>query len=256
MSADKNLVRGKGKLYFNPFLVGTNTPTGELYLAQSRELSYTVAGETLDHYDADEGMNVLDEQVQTKVDITGKATVEHISLENLALFLQASGVTTTTVTSGTALTDTFTVKRGRYYQLGATNSNPVGARNVTVTGITIASVAVNNANNVNYLVDGPLGRVFIAADAPGIADDAVITVTYNVAAGTVKSVISKDQQIRGALRFISLNPVGDQKDYFFPYVNMQPDGDYALKGEDWQVMGFNFTALKLGTQERVYVTAR
>jgi hypothetical protein len=256
MSADKNLVRGTGKLYFNPFAVGTTNPTGEIYLAQSRELSYSLAAETLDHYDADAGMNVLDEQVQTKVDMTGKTSIEHISMENLAIFLQAAGVTTLTNTAGTGLTETFTVKRGRFYQLGATNANPVGARNVTVTAVAISGTPVANTNNVNYIANGPLGRLQIVADAPGIADDAVITVTYNVAAGTQTMVISKDQQIRGALRFVSDNPVGDQKDYFFPYVNMQPDGDYALKGEDWQTMGFNFTALKLGSLERVYVTAR
>lgn len=249
-----NIVLGKGKLYFNPFATGTTTPTGEIYLAQSRELSYSAKADTLDHYDADEGMNVLDEQVQTKVDLTGKTTVEHISMENLALFLQANGVTTVTTTAGTALTETVAVKRGRFYQLGVSDTNPVGVTGVTNVSAKKGGTAVTQSGN--YTVDLALGRIYIEAAATGIADNDSLTLQYDVAAASKQMVVSKDQQIRGSLRFISANPVGEQKDYFFPYVNMQPDGDYALKGDAWQTMGFAFTALKKGTLERVYITSR
>ena len=97
------------------------------------------------------------------------------------------------------------------------------------------------------------GRLYIEPTAPGITDGDALVVTYNVAAGTRNVVISKDNQLRGALRFISANAVGNQMNYFFPYVLLTPNGDYALKGEDWQQMGFSFTALKRdASTERVY----
>ena len=70
------------------------------------------------------------------------------------------------------------------------------------------------------------------------------------------TTIERGSQATGALRFISSNPTGIQRDYYFPYVKISSDGDYALKGDDWQSMGFTFEALKLPGRERVYIDIR
>lgn len=254
---DKDYTLGKGKVYFEQFADGATTGNGEKYLSQTTEFSYNVAATVLDHYDADEGLKELDDEVTTQVDIKGKFSTDDISLEKIALFLLADGVTSTVITSGTALTSTYTsVTPDTYLQAGKSVGQPTGARNITVTKVaTVAAPSVALVLNTDYTVDGPAGVVYMTDTTTAIDADGTdgIIITYNVAAGTREQVISKDKQLRGALRFRSTNPVGSKKDYYFPLVNLTPDGDYNLKGDDWQKMGFNFTTLKLGTGERVYV---
>jgi hypothetical protein len=257
---NKNFVLSKGKIYFEQFVNGASAGEGEEYFAQTKSGTCNVASETLDHYDADEGLNVLDEQITTKVDVTGKFETENITLAVLAKFFLSDGVSSLAVTSATGTTETFTCKKGRFYQLGKTDSTPSGARNVTITQIALASapsVALSNTNNAIYTADVALGRIYINPTETAIDEDEDFIVTYNVASGTRDVVVSKDQQIRGALRFISANPVGGQRDFFWPLVNLSPDGDVNLKGgTEWQSLPFKFTALKLGALERLYIDGR
>lgn len=251
--AGKNYTLGKGKLFLNIFEEGLNTGKGEIYFSQTPELSFTVATEKLDHYDSDEGINVLDEQVTTKVDVNGKFKTDNISPDSMGLFL-LSGTSTNVVTAaGMGVVDTITAYKGRFYQLGTTANNPVGVRSasnaVVRKGVTVIAPA-------NYTFDGPLARIYIKPDAADITDADSITVTYDVAASTREQTISRDKQVRGSMRFQSANPVGAQRDFFFPLVNITPDGDYSLKGDQWLEVGFAFAALKLGTLERVYADGR
>lgn len=70
----------------------------------------------------------------------------------------------------------------------------------------------------------------------------------------VISVIGRQDSVYGALFFEANNPKGDNKNYWWPYVNLRPNGNFALKGDAWQQMSFTAEALKRdsGTQ-RVYV---
>lgn len=257
---DKNYTLGKGRVYFEQFASGATTGNGEKYLAQTPDFSYTVTATVLDHYDSDQGLKELDEEVTTQVDVKGKFSTDDISMDKIALFLLADGVTTTIITSGTALTSTFpSVTPDTYLQVGKSTDQPTGARDVTVTKVaTVAAPTVALTLGTDYTVDGPMGRVWMMDTTTSIDADGSdgIIVTYSVAAGTRSQVVSADQQLRGAVRFVSDNPVGDNRDYYFPLVNITPDGDYNLKGDDWQKMGFNFTTLKLGNAERVYVDGR
>lgn len=249
--AGKEYVLGRGKVYFDAFTAGTTNGTGERYFGNTPEFSYTVESESLDHYDADEGINVLDEKVQTRVDLTGQLVTDNVSIDNLSLFLQAGSSTSIVVASASNVTQNVTAKKGVFFQIGASASLPQGARNITVVSVTKSGSPVTATGN--YTVDAVNGRLYIEPTSGAIADGDALVVTYNVAAGTRNVVISKDNQLRGALRFISANAVGNQMNYFFPYVLLTPNGDYALKGEDWQQMGFSFTALKRdASTERVY----
>jgi hypothetical protein len=65
--------------------------------------------------------------------------------------------------------------------------------------------------------------------------------------------IGSASQIYGALWFESDNPVGDNLNYWFPYVALRPNGNYALKGDAWQTLGFIGEALKRDpASERFY----
>ena len=70
--------------------------------------------------------------------------------------------------------------------------------------------------------------------------------------GTV-TIIGAADQIYGALTFESDNPVGDNVNYWFPYVSLGPTGSMALKGDAWQALSFTCEALKRdNATERLY----
>jgi len=56
---------------------------------------------------------------------------------------------------------------------------------------------------------------------------------------------------------VATNPKGVLLDYYMPYVRLSPNGEYALKGEEWQQIGFNLDIQKLDdTTESIYVDGR
>lgn len=67
-------------------------------------------------------------------------------------------------------------------------------------------------------------------------------------------VIGRMTSIYGGLFFKSDNPEGVNKNYWWPYVNLRPNGNIDLIGDTWQTMGFVAEALKRDrSTERVYV---
>lgn len=261
---------GRGRVYFNLFAPGTNTPTGERYLGNTPTFSPSNEVENLDHYSAERGIRQLDASVILQVDSTGAFTCDDITAENIALFFLGEHQNVTHL-SGTGLRDNVLglLTKGRHYQLGASDDNPTGVRRVdnvkigyanTGAVLTTGDITTDPAVTVitatgNYEVDLELGRVYIEPTAV-VPTGKILVAQYDVEAQQRSVIIGKNQMAYGSLRFIADNPVGDNKDYFYPKVSISPDGEYALKGDEWQVMGFTFKALKLGARESVYVDVR
>ena len=245
----KNYVIGKGRLMFDKFAPGSTRLTGERYLGNTPELTTTADAETLDHYDADQGLNVKDESITIENNLSGAFVTDNISVENVALFF--SGDSETHIqTSQTGKTDTLVqVTRGRHYQLGESDLTPTGVRHVN-------NVIVSNAGSplspANIEIDLERGRIYVELDAPDVEDGDSLTVVYDVQASSRDIVIGRGDEIRGALRFLSNNPVGTNKDYYWPYVKLTPNGDFALKSSEWQQIGFSFEVLQLSGRQRVY----
>lgn len=249
-----NIVLGRGKLYFDPFATGTETKTGERYFGNTPSFGLNIESETLDHYNADEGVKNKDLTVTLQTTYTGNFVTDNISPENIALmFMGSSAVVAQTSLTGEV--DTITVKQDRYYQLGEDASNPTGKRNVTVTTVEPAGGGTAFVVATDYTVDDTTGRLYIVPGG-GIADDTALDITYNVAASSRQTIISGADQIYGAMRFVAFNPVGDQKDFYMPKVALTPNGEYALKGDDWQQISLSAEILKLGTGANIYVDGR
>lgn len=267
---DNNYVVGRGKVYFDRFKDGSNTKTGEMYFGNTPEFTISTDSETLDHYSSDHGMRVMDASVLLEASQGGTFTTDNINADNLALWFLGD-VDTTAQTQVTGAKEIFNpVNRGRYLQLGTSDVNPTGVRNidnfemvkadasVSISlgsgdiGSIVGTTAVPAAGN--YEIDLATGRVYIEPDAPDLAGNVQIVVQYDVAAQSRTLVIGKSNMVYGALRMISDNPVGLNKNYYFPKVSLAPDGDYALKGDDWQVMSFTYKAMQLNNNtQRVYI---
>lgn len=264
----KQYTIGKGKLYFDKFAPGSKIGTGERYLGNSPELTQTRAQETLDHIDADEGLNIKDESITISNDITGGFALDSIDTDNVAMWFGGDVNRAVIVAAPGIVEPDFVAARGRSYQLGKTPEHPSGTRNITNVLISLVAPGATPADPVvvtplapadyegNVELDLERARLYIEPDAPDIAAGDVLRVTYDQEGVTREIIIAKGQEVRGALRFISHNPVGQRKDYFWPYVTITSNGDYALKGDDWQSMSFSFEVLKLdGSTERVYIDA-
>jgi hypothetical protein len=253
----KEYIVGKGRLFFDKFPAGQVTGEGERYLGNTPELTTSADSETLDHFDSDEGLNVKDESVTIETSLTGQFTTDNISAENIAEWF-GGDLEQLTIASASGQTQVITAKLGRFFQIGASPTTPNGARNITITTITkiVGGMPTPVTASGNFEYDLENGRVYIEPDAPGVEEEDELTVTYGVAAGSRTLIVGKGQEVRGALRFLSKNPVGNQRNYFWPYVKLTSNGDYALKGDDWQTMSFSIEFLKKdATTERVYVEA-
>lgn len=263
---NKNYVLGRGKVFVdryapNAIINALTQGLGERYIGNTPEFSTNSTSENLDHYDSDAGVRTKDASVQLSFDRAGTFTCDNVNLDNVGMYFLADGTQTITQAAVTGATTTVKVRKGLFYQMGATTLTPSGVRrisNVVATkappgggaGIAVPALA-------NYEVDEELGRIYTEVAATGFDDDDVLTFTYDVAATTRDQVVSKNQPIYCAIRFVADNAYGQNRDFYFPYVKLAPDGDYNLKGDDWQTMSFTMEILKKASNiESCYIDGR
>lgn len=261
-SSSGNQVLGRGKVYLDIFRNGKYE--GERYLGNTPSFSLSSSADKLDHYNSDSGFREKDKSIVLENSRTGSLETDDISLENVALMFAGQ------VYSGiqSAQSDIFekvnfggAVVKNRTYQLGVSDDYPQGRGAIDPASFTIgyadASIAISDGGgdistitgvtvlpSANYELDTVTGRLYLEADAPQINGEVQLVVKYSRVAYSQDIVISSDDSIVGALRFVSDNPEGEQMSYYLPKVSIAPDGDYALKGDDWQVMSFSFDVLK------------
>ena len=249
-----NLVLGRGKVYFDRFAPGTQTKTGERYMGATPSFSVSAETQELDHFSSEEGLQVKDESVTLRVDYSGALTVEDMSGPNTALFFFGDAETTT-VSAATAEQDTFTAMPGLFYQLGMSAAKPEGVEHVSNVTVTDAGAVVTFVEGTDYTVDLDEGFIEIIPGG-GIASGTAIEVNYDVAEQTQDRVISGSSLIQGAMRFRSRNGVGDQRNFYMPKVTLRPNGEFALKGEEWQNISFNVEILKAGNLANLFTSGR
>lgn len=255
----KNYTLGRGRVLFDRFdknavITAATRGDGERYLGNTPSFSTTSASENLEHYDSDSGVKTKDDSVQLSLNRTGKFECDNVDAENVALFFLGDADTLTQA-AATGVVETFTAaKRGRFYQLGFSEANPSGVRKVANVVVKKgAGFTTTVAASGNYEVDEARGRIYIEADAADI-NGVDIQVTYDVQAATREQIVSQSTAIYGSIRFVADNPKGENRDYFFPYVKIAPDGDYNLKGDEWQKMGFTLEILKKASNvEALYI---
>lgn len=270
INKDMNYTVGRGRLFFDLFKPGSNTPTGERYLGNTPAFAPSNETEMLDHYSSEAGIRLKDASVMLQVDQNGSFTCDDISLDNLALFFLGEMEKQTLVASTQNVSVYPSVTKGRHYQIGVSEEMPSGVNHVdnVVLGYASVGVTIPSTGDIstmpdvtvvpaagNYEVDLRKGRVYIEDDAPDFTNDLQLVIQYDIKGQSRNVMIGKNNTIYGSLRFISDNPVGENRDFYYPKVSLSPDGDYELKGDEWQVMGFTFQGLKLGNREMVYITS-
>lgn len=267
----KNYVLGRGRLYFDRFtpaqvaagIVAATRGEGERYIGNTPELTMASSSEVLDHFDSDQGIRTKDDSVDLQLDRTGSFRTDNISGANLGLYFLSDGVASVLQVAATATTFLIPGARpGFFYQIGASSNLPAGVRNISNVSVDKgAGFTTDVPAATNWEIDEATGRIYIIPGSTGIPDASGagtdIQVTYDLAATTREQIVSKSTSIYGALRFVADNPKGINRDYYFPYVKLSPDGDFAPKGDDWQSMTFAFEALKKASNiQAVYIDGR
>jgi len=250
----KQYVLGRGRVHFARFLPGTTTPDGFRYIGNTPEFSMNIESEELDHYDSDDGIREKDDSVPLEVNRTGSLITDNIVPENVALFFFGSNsiVSQALVASQTVTLEN--IRAGHGYKLGSTAANPAGYFGINATGFSAETNPAGTAlvADVDYTVDLDAGLITFIAGSLVATEGIDIDVTFAVRASTRTRVISGSAPIEGAMMYITRNPKGGNSTFYMPSVKVTPNGDYALKGDDWQQIPLSLEILKPDGQEAIY----
>lgn len=249
-----NYTLGRGEVHFGQYNSGTQVPRGERYFGNTPELGFTAEQENLDHYSSDRGVRIKDESVLLQLDYAGSFITDNISASNVAaFFLGENAIASVASATGVAFALP-ALEQGATYQLGTTDLKPSGARKIGTFAITTPSGCVAG---VDYVIDTELARITVLEGSTKLTEglDTVVG-TYNQLAYSIEQIISKSMTVEGSLRYIAANPAGENIDYFMPWVKLTPNGDFQLKGDEWQQLPFTLEILKKGSLESIYMDGR
>lgn len=250
--ADKNYTLGRGKVYFSRFKSGTKIPEGFRYLGNTPEMSLNIEQDTLDHYNSDEGIKEKDDSVPLEVNRTGSLITDNIDPENVALFFFGSATALTQAVVASATETLEGIKADHSYKLGITTSNPAGYFGIDATGFAVSDGTDPLVADTDYTVDLDTGVITFLEGSALAVDGADIEVTYAVAGSTRSRVISGSDPVEGTMMFVTKNPKGTDCVYLLPYIKLSPNGDYALKGDEWQQIPLSIEVLKDTGKEAIY----
>ena len=246
----------RGRVFFNPINNATDEYLGEIYLGNCPSFGISIETEKAEHYSSETGLREKDASVVLEVKRSGSLTCDNMSMSNVALFLSGSTGTITQV-AGTVTDESIKVLPGRYYQLGLAPATPVGARNVTGVLVKSGVGATTYVAGTDYNLDLETGRVQIIEGGAIVAGK--VQFGYTPVAASFESVKSGGKsELQGALRVVSDNATGGNRDWYLPKVTLTPSGDLALiaEGTDVVAMEFGLEALKPANGEAIYCDGR
>lgn len=252
---EEQYVIARGRVYFDPYNASEQL-TGEIDLGNCPGVTLTISTEKKDHYASTTGLRQKDKTWNLQVDRTGTLRCDNFSPSNAALWL--SGTSEKKSQAATPVTgEVRDVMPGRQYQLGATPANPLGVRNVGSITVKSEDGSTTHTAGTDYNVDPATGRVQIIEGGAIVAGK--VQFGYTPVASTFESVKSGAKaELSGALRIVSDNPDGANRDWYLPKVTLTPSGDLSLiaEGDDNVVMEFGLEALKPANAEAIYCDGR
>lgn len=251
---NKQYVLGRGKVFFARFGTGTLEPDGFRYIGNTPEFNLTIESEELDHYDSDQGIREKDDSVPLEVNRTGSLITDNIIPENVALFFfgENSIVAQASVASDTEILEG--IKDGHSYKLGATPSNPAGYFGINEAGfvVEVSPGGTPLVEGTDYEMDFDNGLITFTEGSALAVNGEDIDVTYAVLATNRSRVISGSSPVEGAMLYVTRNPKGEDSTFLMPYIKITPNGDYALKGDEWQQIPLTLEILKPENKEAIY----
>lgn len=245
----------RGRVYFDPY-DDNEQLTGEIPLGNCPGITINISSEKWEHYSSEAALREKDGGGVIQVNRAGSVTCDNFSPSNAALWLSGTHIRKTQAATP-VVGELRAVIPGRQYQLGASSANPLGVRNVTAVAVKNAAGTTPYAAGTDFNVDLETGRVQIIEGGAITAGD--VTFDYTPVAAAFESVKSGAKaELTGALRVVSDNATGGNRDWYLPKVSLAPEGDLALiaEGTDVVSMEFGLEVLKGANTEAIYVDGR
>lgn len=245
----------RGRAYFDPE-DANGALTGEIAFGNCPELTVTISTEKAEHFSSMTGLREKDASVVVQVDRTGTLACDNMTGANFALWM--SGTRTVVSQVATPVTGELrSVLPGRFYQVGATAANPLGVRNVTAITVKNEDGTTTYDAGDDYNIDLETGRVQIVEG--GAITASIVQFGYTPVASTFERVkTGSATEIRGALRIVSDNATGGDRDFYMPRITLTPDGDLPIiaEGTDYVSISFGLEVLKPANAEAIYADGR
>lgn len=247
---------GRGKVFYAAIDSTTGKPddSGWRFMGNCPAFSVTIEREALEHESSQSGLKVTDKTVTQKLSVSLQFDLDEINDENLALWSAGETATHTNPAiagfSANVITDAAVL--GRWYDI--VNSAGERAYDIDATKLTVrrdpSGTPATLVKDTDYTVDTKMGRIFLLTTSGTVVDGDEVDVALSADAGAspvyeVRALTSSDL-LSGALKFIQENPAnGDkQREYQFHTVDIAPDGDFSLIGDDWATLSFSGSVQK------------
>ena len=252
-TSDYNL--GRGVLYFAPIDTATGQPKGYRDLGNCPEFSINIEVETLEHQSSRQGLRVTDKEVIISQTLNLSFSLDEINHENLALVTSGAKGTSTNVTEAGfgqyTMVAAADVEKGRWYDIK--NSSNGRAYDVQSAELTVEDTsAVSFVLNTDYELDTTQGRILLLSSSSKVQDAIDNTRGINVTLAARAGAVNLMNEVRaltstnitGALKFIAVNPANNdvETEFQFNQVQLKPDGDFSLIGDEFTTMSFTAVA--------------
>lgn len=227
----KNIVLGAGYVYFDPE-DAAGALTGQKYIAETDGFSLNLSTEKTEIDSSDTPVAETLVSLVKKVTRAGTLVTKNMSDEIFEWFIQGSTTTVNQTTTPVVDESVTGVQQGRYYQLGASTSNPTGVKDIGSVVVTSDPAGTTHVADTDYVVNAEEGRLYIVVGG-GISDDDDILVDYTPVANSRSRVASSgDGAQRGALYFRGDNTNGENREVYIPQCELGANGDLAFKDRD------------------------
>jgi hypothetical protein len=234
---EKNLTLPKAKIYFDKKNPTTGLYEGYRDLGEAPEITTNITPDKLPFYSSRGGMKSKVHEIVKELALKLNFSLAEPNDDNLSMVFMADK-TAVVQASATGSTKALVgVKQGRYYKLGK--------RSVTVTEVALTDTpATTYLATSDFTVDATLGRIYIVPNG-NIADDADITVTFDVAEKTYNQLQSLNQtKVEGSIHIVSDNPAGVNYDIEIWRASLIPTGSVNFISDDWMSLSFETEVLK------------
>lgn len=243
---------GRGILYLATDRDANGRPKGYSDRGNVAELTCNIDEETLEHISTRAGLAVQDAEVSLSKKLQGTFVLENFTLDNLALFL--SGVLSQVVKSSTPVVGVANIKDiklGEWFDLFETAAPASYPLHPNLRAYAISAVTVDETGggalvlDTDYKLDLVLGRVFVIPDGGTLVDGDDLDVDFTFGALNLEIMKAfKTSQILAAAKFRMVNPQDSNRilEFQFHEINVKPEGDLALIGNEWARISLAFTA--------------
>lgn len=263
---DGQYILGAGRIFLREH-DDADMPKGQrFYAAETADLVVNITSEEVVLNGVDSAVAQVLERVRTSITRTGRTSFRQISDRTLKTFWAATQATQSE-SADTGISEAHSVSElGVQIQLGmkTTGAPAWGYRHITITSIVRTSDSEPLVLDTDYVVDTDKGQIKILTTSTVLSAAAVgspvgITVTFNVAAYTQSYLETSASQAASRIYemwFEADNTRGPNKDYYFPRVDLGPEGDLALKSRtEFQMIPVSFMILEPGIVDGVDLEA-